>query len=91
MDQELYSDAEEQWIRSEEESEVQVKLDKAMAQLSDRQKEIIHMKYYQQMEYEEIARIMDLNYQSARNLVNRALMVLRKEMVTLVMIILLLM
>lgn len=91
MDHELDLDAEEHWIRSEEESEVQVKLDMAMAQLSERQKEIIHMKYYQQMEYEEIARIMDLNYQSARNLVNRALLVLRKEMITLVMILLLLM
>jgi RNA polymerase sigma-70 factor (ECF subfamily) len=91
MDQELYSDAEEQWIRSEEEAEVQLKLDQAMAQLSDRQREIIHMKYYQQMEYDDIARIMDLNYQSARNLVNRALLVLRKEMITLAMILLLMM
>ena len=91
MDQELYTDAEVQWIRAEEETEVQVKLDQAMALLSDRQKEIIHMKYYQQMEYEEIARIMDLNYQSARNLVNRALVVLRKEMITLAMILLLVM
>ena len=91
MDHELASDAEEQWIRSEEESEVQLKLDQAMSQLSDRQKEIIHMKYYQQMEYEDIARIMDLNYQSARNLVNRALLVLRKEMITLVVILLLVM
>ena len=89
MDQELDSDAEEQWIQSEEESESRLKLGKAMAQLSDRQKEIIHMKYFQQMEYEEIARIMDLNYQSARNLVNRALLVLRKEMITLVLILLL--
>ena len=91
MDHELSSDAEEQWIRSEEESEVQLKLGQAMAQLSDRQREIIHMKYYQQMEYEEIARVMELNYQSARNLVNRAILVLRKEMITLVMILLLLM
>ena len=90
MDRELFSDAEDQWIRAEEEAEIQQKLEMAMAQLSDRQKEIIHMKYYQQMEYEEIARVMDLNYQSARNLVNRALLVLRKEMITLVMILLLL-
>jgi RNA polymerase sigma factor (sigma-70 family) len=91
MDHEFTADPEELWIRSEEESEVKLKLDLAMAQLSDRQKEIIHMKYYQQMEYEEIARIMDLNYQSARNLVNRALLVLRKEMITLAMILLALM
>ena len=40
------------------------------------------MKYFQQMEYEEIARVMDLNYQSARNLVTRALAALRKEWIT---------
>ena len=88
LEPELSSDAEDQWIKGEEEAEMQLKLDLAMARLSDRQKEIIHMKYYQQMEYEEIARVMDLNYQSARNLVNRALLVLRKEMITLILILL---
>src|SRR5687768_3232067 len=75
---------EEQWIKLEEESLQQQKLDSALARISDRQREIIHMKYYQQLEYEEIAHIMGLNYQSARNLVNRALIALRKEMLLIV-------
>lgn len=84
----LSSGNEEKWIESEEESANQKKLDNALSQLSDRQREIIYMKYYQQMEYEEIGRIMGLNYQSARNLVNRALSVLRKEMLFFVMLLL---
>jgi RNA polymerase sigma factor (sigma-70 family) len=76
----LTSGNEEKWIESEEESASQNKLNDALSHLSDRQREIIYMKYYQQMEYEEIGRIMGLNYQSARNLVTRALSVLRKEM-----------
>jgi len=44
------------------------------------------MKYFQQMEYEDIARIMNLNYQSARNLVTRALIALRKEMLVVLLI-----
>jgi len=74
-------DHETNWILADDEKDKQQKLEKAMGLISDRQREIIHMKYYQQMEYEDIARIMNLNYQSARNLVTRALMALRREMV----------
>ena len=74
------------WILAEDEKERQDKLEKAMNRISDRQREIIHMKYYQQMEYEDIARIMNLNCQSARNLVTRALVALRKEMIMVLVI-----
>lgn len=81
---------EEVLIQREEEAGQQQRLASAMSRLSDRQREIIHMKYYQQLEYDEIGRIMDLNYQSARNLVTRALAALRKEMLLTVIIILML-
>ncbi len=90
-EEEWSSDPEERWIREEEESENQQKLENAITKLSQRQREIIHMKYFQQLDYEDIAQIMDLNYQSARNLVNRALMALRREMVSMIMILLMIM
>lgn len=77
---------EEKWIQLENDEARQVQLNKALDQLSDRQREIIHMKYYQQLDYDEIGRIMNLNYQSARNLVTRALTVLRKEMTIIITI-----
>jgi RNA polymerase sigma factor (sigma-70 family) len=77
---------EERWIRYEDESARSIQLEKALGRLSERQREIIYMKYYQQMEYDEIGKIMGLNYQSARNLVTRALTALRKEMTIIVTI-----
>lgn len=79
-------DHETNWILADDEQDKQEKLEKALQKISDRQREIIHMKYFQQMEYEDIARIMNLNYQSARNLVTRALMALRKEMLVVLLI-----
>lgn len=81
-------DHEARWIEAEDNQKQNEKLETALQRLSDRQREIIHMKYFQQLEYEEIGKIMDLNYQSARNLVNRALAALRKEMLGIVMLLL---
>ena len=81
-------DHETRWIESEDTAALNHQLEKAFHRLSERQKEIIHMKYYQHLEYDEIGRIMDLNYQSARNLVNRALAALRKEMLGIVTLLL---
>lgn len=56
------------------------KLEQAMASLTDRQKEIIQLKYFQKLKYEEIESILDMNYQSARNLLNRSIQALKKGM-----------
>ena len=85
------SDHEAVWIANEDSEKQDLKLSNALSQLSHRQREIIHMKYYQQLEYEEIGQIMGLNYQSARNLVTRALIALRKEMLAIVIILLIVM
>jgi RNA polymerase sigma-70 factor (ECF subfamily) len=84
LDDKTIPDPEQLWMLAESESENQKKLAKAMARISDRQREIIHMKYIQELDYDEIARIMNLNYQSARNLVTRALAALRKEMIMII-------
>lgn len=68
-------------IKKETTSEQKENLKNAFLQLSDRQKEILYLKYYSEMEYDEISNIMDLNYQSARNLVSRALTKLSKFMI----------
>lgn len=52
----------------------------AIQQLSKRQQEIIYLKYYGGMDYEEIAEVMDMNYQSARNLVSRAITAMSKKL-----------
>ncbi len=52
----------------------------AFEQLSSRQKEVLYLKYYADMDYNAISEAMGLNYQSSRNLVFRALQKLAKLM-----------
>lgn len=48
-------------------------------QLSKRQKKVIILKYYEEMEYADIAGIMNINYQSVVNLVHSAKKAMKKE------------
>jgi RNA polymerase sigma factor (sigma-70 family) len=75
---------EDQWIADEENHENQLIVRDAFLQLSDRQKEAIYLRYYQNMNYEAICDIMDINYQSARNLVFNGIQMLRKIMIPLI-------
>lgn len=56
-------------------------LNRALESLSCRQKEVIYLRYVSELSYEEICQVLDLNYQSVRNLVHRAIEKLRKILV----------
>jgi RNA polymerase sigma factor (sigma-70 family) len=58
----------------------------SLQQLSPRQKEIIYLKFYQNLSYEEVSVIMNINYQAARNLLYHAIKALKKMMVHLVLL-----
>lgn len=47
--------------------------------LTSRQKEIIYLRFVHEMTFEEISEIMEINIQSARNLITRSMEKLRKE------------
>lgn len=70
--------AEESIIQKEENNSHQLQIKKLMSNLSARQKEAIFLKFYNNMSYEEIMKIMDINYQSARTLIYKAIKVMRK-------------
>lgn len=53
-------------------------LDQAMRELSDRQREAIYLRYVSGLDYEELSEVLELNYQSARNLIHRGIEKLRK-------------
>ncbi|MDD2436070.1 MAG: sigma-70 family RNA polymerase sigma factor [Massilibacteroides sp.] len=57
-------------------------LEQLFSCLSNRQKEAIYLRYQMDMSYEEIAQLLEINYQSARNLVHRALEKIRAEKVS---------
>jgi RNA polymerase sigma factor, sigma-70 family len=50
----------------------------ALESLTDRQKEAIYLRFNKGLEYEEISSILNLNYQSARALIHRAIERLRE-------------
>ena len=47
--------------------------------LSPRQKEVLYLKYYSGMSSSDIAEVMDMNYQSVLNILQKALIKLRKS------------
>ncbi|MBS1660311.1 MAG: sigma-70 family RNA polymerase sigma factor [Bacteroidetes bacterium] len=64
----------ENFIIAEQESAEKKKLVlDALQRLSNRQREIIYLKYYQNLSYEEVSEIMNINYQVARNLLYQAI------------------
>ena len=50
----------------------------ALQELSPRQKEIIYLKFYLGLSYEEVSEIMQINYQAARNLTYQAIKVMKQ-------------
>lgn len=56
----------------------------ALQGLSNRQREIIYLKVYQELSYEEISEIMNINYQVARNLMSQAVKTLKKSLLSFV-------
>jgi RNA polymerase sigma factor (sigma-70 family) len=59
-------------IGKQESEEKTAKVIQALNQLTSRQKEIVYLKFYQNLGYEEISEIMNINYQVARNLLYQA-------------------
>jgi len=56
-----------------------IRLTALLNQLPAKQKEIIYLRFYNQLSYLEIAEIIDLNYQSVRNYSVKAIKFLRKN------------
>lgn len=65
-------------IDKQEHAERTDRVIQALGQLSARQKEIIYLKFYQSLSYEEVSDIMNINYQVARNLLSQAIKTMKK-------------
>lgn len=65
-------------VKREEEKARTGRVTDAVRNLPSRQKEIIYLKIYQQLSYEEISEVMGINYQVARNLFSQSLRSLRQ-------------
>ena len=72
----------EEFIEKRETNNMKRKLvNQLLSSLSSIQKQIIHLRFYHQMEYSEICSILSLKYQSARTLTYRACCKMREAYV----------
>ena len=62
-----------------EEEETRQQLLKALDELTDRQREAIYLHYIQEIPLNELSVLLDMNYQSTRNLIHRAMTKLRQH------------
>jgi RNA polymerase sigma factor (sigma-70 family) len=67
-------DTSAEWAIIEQEnlSEITEKVNKSISKLPKRQREVLYLQYYQNLNREEIAQIMDINSQSVSNLLQSA-------------------
>jgi RNA polymerase sigma factor (sigma-70 family) len=60
-------------INSENRLLEQKKIEKIMSLLSARQKEVIYYRFFENKSIDEISKIMDMNYQSVQNIIQRSI------------------
>ncbi|CAA9210670.1 MAG: RNA polymerase ECF-type sigma factor [uncultured Cytophagales bacterium] len=72
---------EDQWIASQITQTQREALERAVRQLTPRQREVIFLRFYENLSYEEISAIMAFrDAKSARNLVSKAICSLREKL-----------
>jgi RNA polymerase sigma factor (sigma-70 family) len=77
---EIVPPADISFMDAQQEDAQQEKLQNALLALTDRQREAIYLRFYQDLDYETIATTLQMEQQSAYNLVFRALQMLRKTL-----------
>ncbi len=66
-------DFQESWIEMEEDSEKQLLVKSLLSELNANQREALYHRFVEEMSCEEIATLMNINYQSAKNLIHRSI------------------
>lgn len=56
----------------------QIILDNRLSRLTNRQREAIFLRYFEELSYEKIAQVMELNRQSIYNLINESMAILKQ-------------
>ncbi len=67
-------------IQQQVSEENQLKIVEALNRLSSRQREAIYLRFFEELDFEMIANIMDMNVQSVRNTLHRGLQAMRNLM-----------
>jgi RNA polymerase sigma factor (sigma-70 family) len=70
-------DTEKSYLLREKEQMETLMVERLLVQLSPRQREVLTLYYWDEKNYEDICKIMNMNYQSVRNLMHRSITKLR--------------
>lgn len=76
----MHISCEDAMIANEHSDEVKARIMQALSKLSARQREIIYLRFYEEIDYQKIVAITGIKYQSVVNHVFKALTILRKEL-----------
>jgi len=76
----LIDSIESQLIKKEVEEQLENQVITAIKKLSIKQQEIIYLRFYNDISYPEIAVLFDVNIQTVRNLMNRAINSLKEDL-----------
>lgn len=69
--------AESQLIETEQHNEQRQRIARIMKDLTPRQQEVLYYRFAEELSFEEICRLMQMNYQSVRNLIHRTILKIR--------------
>jgi len=76
----LIDSIESQLIKKEIEEQLKNQIITSINKLSIKQQEIIYLRFYNDISYQEIASLFDVNIQTVRNLMNRAINSLKEDL-----------
>jgi RNA polymerase sigma factor (sigma-70 family) len=84
----LHVTIEDELIMKEDAEEVRQKVENVLKQLTDRQREIVYLRYIRERSYEEIAEIMQISVAACRNLISKSITKLKEFSLTIALLIL---
>lgn len=76
----LEPSSEQRWVDLDADEDLRQRIRCALDQLSPRQREILYLRYFNDLPYEQICDLLGVQYQSARSQVYQALKVLRQRL-----------
>ncbi len=81
----LHVTVEDALIKREDAEEIRLKVENVLDRLTDRQREIVYLRYIREYSYEEIAEIMQISVPACRNLISKSITKLKDSPLPLVL------
>jgi RNA polymerase sigma factor (sigma-70 family) len=84
----LHVTIEDKLIMEEDAEEIRQKVENVLSRLTDRQREIVYLRYIKEQSYEEIAEIMQISVAACRNLISKSIARLKESSLTIALLLL---